>query len=124
VKRVYVQADAPFRAAPGDIGQWFVRNNQGEMVPFTSFSQSEWMTTPTSLSRFLGYPSYELQGQGAPGVSSGDAMNRIEQLASQIQGISVAWGRAVLSGAAVFGSGADPLRGCPHRRLLVPRRFV
>ncbi|HEX6741581.1 MAG TPA: multidrug efflux RND transporter permease subunit [Sphingomicrobium sp.] len=91
VKRVYVQGDAPYRAAPDDIGQWQVRNNQSQMVPFSSFSQTEWMTTPTSLSRFNGYPSYELQGQGAPGVSSGTAMNKIEQLASDIPGISVAW---------------------------------
>ena len=91
VKRVYVQADAPYRSEPNDIGQWYVRNSQGDMVPFSSFSQSEWMTTPTSLSRFNGYPSYELQGQGAPGVSSGTAMNTIEKLASQIPGISVAW---------------------------------
>jgi multidrug efflux pump len=91
VKRVYVQGDAPYRAAPGDIDQWFVRNSQGEMVPFSSFAQTGWLTTPTSLSRFQGYPSYELQGQGAPGVSSGDAMNRIEALASKIPGVSVAW---------------------------------
>jgi multidrug efflux pump len=43
------------------------------------------------VSRFLGYPSYELQGQGAPGVSSGQAMDRIERLAAQVPGISVAW---------------------------------
>src|SRR2546421_4358385 len=61
------------------------------MVPFSSFAQSSWSTAPTSLSRFLGYPAFELQGQGAPGVSSGTAMQRIEQLASQIPGISVAW---------------------------------
>ncbi len=91
VKRVYVQADAPYRAAPADIDQWFVRNNQGEMVPFSSFAQMAWMTTPTSLSRFQGYPAYEIQGQGAPGVSSGEAMDRIEQLASAIPGIAVAW---------------------------------
>jgi multidrug efflux pump len=91
VKRVYVQADAPYRSAPDDIGQWYVRNVQGGMVPFSSFSQSEWMTTPTSLSRFNGYPSYELQGQGAPGVSSGEAMTTIENLAGQIPGIGVAW---------------------------------
>jgi multidrug efflux pump len=91
VKRVFVQGDAPYRAEPRDIDQWFVRNNQGEMVPFSSFAQTEWMTTPTSLSRFRGYPAYELQGQGAPGVSSGEAMDRIEQLASGIPGISVAW---------------------------------
>ena len=91
VKRVYVQGDAPFRAAPSDIDRWFVRSNQGEMVPFSSFAQTEWITTPTSVSRFQGYPSYELQGQGAPGVSSGQAMSRIEELASRIPGISVAW---------------------------------
>jgi multidrug efflux pump len=91
VKRVYVQGDAPYRAEPSDIDQWFVRNNQGVMVPFSSFARTSWLTTPTSVSRFLGYPSYELQGQGAPGISSGDAMNRIEQLASQIPGISLAW---------------------------------
>ena len=91
VKRVYVQADAPYRAAPSDIDQWFVRNNQGGMVPFSSFARTAWMTTPTSLARFQGYPSYELQGQGAPGVSSGDAMQRIEAMASNIPGISIAW---------------------------------
>ena len=61
------------------------------MVPFTSFAQTSWMTTPTSLSRFQGYPSFEFQGQGAPGVGSGPAMSRVEQLASEIPGISVAW---------------------------------
>ena len=91
VKRVYVQGDAPFRAKPNDIDQWFVRNNQGGMVPFSSFAQTSWQTTPTSSSRFLGYPSFELSGQGAPGVSSGDAMNIIESLASQFPGIGVAW---------------------------------
>ena len=91
VKRVYVQADAPYRAAPSDIDQWFVRNSRGEMVPFSSFAQTGWKTTPTSLSRFQGYPSYELQGQGATGVSSGDAMQRIEGLADKIPGVSVAW---------------------------------
>jgi multidrug efflux pump len=61
------------------------------MVPFSSFAQTSWSTAPTSLSRFQGYPSFELQGQGAPGISSGQAMLKMEQLASQIPGISVAW---------------------------------
>src|SRR6476661_7979009 len=91
VKRVYVQGDAQYRSKPRDIDQWFVRNGNGDMVPFGSFAQTSWMTTPTSLSRFLGYPSYELSGQGAPGVSSGDAMNIMENLANQVPGISVAW---------------------------------
>jgi multidrug efflux pump len=91
VKRVYVQGDAPYRAAPNDIDQWFVRNSQGGMVPFSSFAQTSWQTTPTSSSRFLGNPSFEINGQGAPGVSSGQAMNIIESLAKEIPGIDVAW---------------------------------
>jgi multidrug efflux pump len=91
VKRVYVQGDAQYRSKPADIDQWFVRNNQGGMVPFSSFAQTAWSTAPTSLSRFEGYPSFELQGQGSPGVSSGQAMQRMEELAAQIPGISVAW---------------------------------
>jgi multidrug efflux pump len=91
VKRVFVQGDAPYRSEPGDIGQWFVRNNQGDMVPFSSFAQTQWITTPSSASRFLGYPSYELQGQGAPGVSSGEAMDIMSKLAAEVPGISVAW---------------------------------
>jgi multidrug efflux pump len=91
VKRVYVQGDAPYRSKPGDIDQWFVRNNQGGMVPFSSFADTSWITTPTSSSRFLGYPSFEISGQGAPGVSSGQAMNIIEKLANQVPGIGVAW---------------------------------
>jgi multidrug efflux pump len=91
VKRVYVQADAPYRSAPSDINRWFVRNNQGDMVPFSSFAQTEWMTTPSSLSRFNGYPSFEFSGQGKEGVSSGDAMAQMEKLADEIPGVSVAW---------------------------------
>jgi len=91
VKRVFVQGDAPYRAKPEDVGQWSVRNNQGDMVPFSSFAQTSWSTAPVSLSRFLGVQSYEYQGQPAPGKSSGDAMTAIENLASQIPGVGVAW---------------------------------
>ena len=91
VKRVYVQGDAPFRSKPEDIDQWSVRNDQGEMVPFSSFAQTAWSTAPVSLSRFQGIQSYEFQGQPAPGKSTGDAMNSIERLASQIPGVGVAW---------------------------------
>jgi multidrug efflux pump len=91
VKRVYVQGDAPYRARPEDIDQWSVRNSRGEMVPFSSFAQTGWSTAPVSLSRFLGIQSYEFQGQPAPGKSTGDAMKRIEELASQIPGVGVAW---------------------------------
>jgi multidrug efflux pump len=91
VKRVYVQGDAPYRAAPSDIDQWSVRNSQGDMVPFSAFANTGWSTAPVTLSRFQGIQSYEFQGQAAPGKSSGDSMNAIEALASQIPGVSVAW---------------------------------
>jgi multidrug efflux pump len=91
VKRVYVQGDAAYRSRPEDIDQWSVRNNQGDMVPFSSFVQTGWATAPVSLSRFQGVQSYEFQGQPAPGKSTGDAMSSIEELASQIPGVGVAW---------------------------------
>ena len=91
VKRVFVQGDAPYRSKPEDIDQWSVRNNDGEMVPFSSFAQTGWSVAPVSLSRFLGVQSYEFQGQPAPGKSTGDAMAEIEAMAAQIPGVGVAW---------------------------------
>ena len=91
VKRVYVQGDAPYRADPSDVGQWFARNNQGNMVPFSSFATTAWTTVPTTMDRFEGYPAYEFSGQAAPGKSSGQAMAEIEKLASEIPGVTVAW---------------------------------
>ncbi len=91
VKRVYVQGDAPYRADPSSLSSWFVRSSTGEMAPFSSFSRTGWETGPTSLSRFGGVPAFEIQGQAAPGTSSGEAMDRIEALAAQIPGTSVAW---------------------------------
>ncbi|MGN6358136.1 MAG: efflux RND transporter permease subunit [Novosphingobium sp.] len=91
VKRVYVQGDAPYRADPQSLGQWFVRGNTGEMSPFSAFAKLGWSTAPASLSRFGGLPAFELQGQAAPGVSSGEAMDIISSIAAQIPGTGVAW---------------------------------
>jgi multidrug efflux pump len=107
VKRVYVQGEAPYRATPADIGDWFVRNNQGRMVPFSSFASTSWQTAPTTLDRFEGFSAYEIQGQAADGRSSGEAMAEIEKLASELPGVSVAW-----SGASYqerIASGQAPL---------------
>jgi multidrug efflux pump len=94
VKRVYVQGDAPYRSEPSDIGSWFVRNNQSQMVPFTSFATTGWTVAPVTLDRFEGYPSFEIDGQPSAGKSSGQAMAEVEKLASQIPGVSVAWSGA------------------------------
>jgi multidrug efflux pump len=91
VKRVYVQGDAPYRADPQSLGQWFVRGSTGEMSPFSAFAKLGWSTAPASLSRFGGLPAFELQGQAAPGVSSGEAMDIISGIAAQIPGTGVAW---------------------------------
>ena len=107
VKRVYVQGDAPYRAEPEDLYQWFVRNSAGTMVPFSSFASLGWSQAPTTLSRFNGISSYEFQGQGTPGVSSGEAMERIAQLAGEIPGTSIAW--AGLSYQERLSSGQAPL---------------
>ena len=94
VKRVFVQGDALYRSEPSDMGNWYVRNNQGQMVPFSSFATTGWTVAPTTLDRFEGYPAYELNGQAASGKSSGQAMAEIEKLASEIPGVSVAWSGA------------------------------
>jgi multidrug efflux pump len=107
VKRVYVQGDAPFRASPSDLSQWFVRGSNGQMAPFSSFAQTSWAQAPTTMSRFNGIASYEIQGSGAAGVSSGDAMERISDLAAQIPGTSVSW--SGLSYQERLSSGQAPL---------------
>jgi multidrug efflux pump len=107
VKRVFVQGDAPYRATPDDLGKWFVRGSQGQMAPFSAFARTGWSTTPTTLSRFQGYPSFQFEGQAAQGESSGAAMDRIEELAKQIPGVSVAW--SGLSFQERLSSGQAPL---------------
>jgi multidrug efflux pump len=91
VKRVYVQADAPYRSKPEDLSQWYVRGSSGQMVPFSAIADIRWSTAPATLSRFQGVPSFQFQGQAAPGHSSGEAMERMAQLADNIHGTSVAW---------------------------------
>jgi multidrug efflux pump len=107
VKRVYVQGDAPFRSAPENLAQWYVRGSDGQMVPFSSFAQSSWSQAPTTMSRFNGVPSYELQGSAAAGYSSGQAMDRMEELARQLPGTSVAW--SSLSYQERLSSGQAPI---------------
>ncbi len=94
VKRVYVQADAPFRSRPEDVGLWQVRGNAGQMVPFSAFAAISWNQAPTSLSRFNGIPNFEINGQAAPGSSSGQAMAAIEAIIAKYPGVSLAWAGA------------------------------
>ncbi len=92
VKKVYVMADAPFRMLPSDINNWYVRGSTGQMVPFSSFSTAHWEYGSPRLERYNGLPSMEILGQAAPGKSTGEAMNLMEELASKLPtGIGYDW---------------------------------
>jgi multidrug efflux pump len=91
VKRVFVQADAPFRSSPQDLNHWYVRAANGTMTPFSAFASTHWTLGPARLERFNGTAAFEIQGQPAPGASSGAAMTEMEKLASQIPGVGVDW---------------------------------
>ena len=80
VKRVYIEGDAPYRMAPEDLDRWYVRSASGSMAPFSSFTHVNWMIGPSSLTRYNGLPALEIQGAGAPGVSSGTALAEMGKL--------------------------------------------
>ncbi|MDK9606414.1 efflux RND transporter permease subunit [Lelliottia wanjuensis] len=92
VKKVYAQADAPFRMLPGDINNLYVRSANGEMVPFSAFSTSRWISGSPRLERYNGMPSMEILGEAAPGKSTGEAMVLMESLAQKLpSGIGYDW---------------------------------
>ena len=92
VKRVFVQADKDFRMTPEDFQLWSVKNNAGQMVPFSSFATYHWDYGSPRLERYNGVSAVEIQGEPAPGVASGDAMDEIEKLASQLPpGFAIEW---------------------------------
>ncbi|AAM84630.1 multidrug efflux RND transporter permease subunit [Yersinia pestis] len=92
VKKVYVQADAPFRMLPDDIDKWYVRNNMGQMVSFATFSTAKWEYGSPRLERYNGLPSMEILGQAAPGKSTGEAMDLMQELAAKLpSGVGYDW---------------------------------
>jgi multidrug efflux pump len=92
VKKVYLQADNRYRMLPEDIGRWYVRNNQSDMVPFSAFATSRWQYGSPRLERYNGIPSVEILGQAAPGVSTGEAMTEVEKMVAQLPpGIGYEW---------------------------------
>ncbi|MDR6624149.1 efflux RND transporter permease subunit [Caulobacter segnis] len=92
VKKVYIQADAPYRMTPEDLNRWYVRNDQGQMVPFPAFATASWTYGSPRLERYNGLPSMNIQGSPAPGKSSGDAIAAMEKLAAKLPpGVSFEW---------------------------------
>ncbi len=84
VKRVFAQADAPYRMLPKDLEKLYVRNNTGRMVPFSSFASGHWTSGSPRLERFNGFPSINILGEPAPGRSSGEAMQAMEEFVKKL----------------------------------------
>ncbi|WP_374072743.1 efflux RND transporter permease subunit [Alloalcanivorax xenomutans] len=92
IKRVYVQGDAEDRMLPEDIGTWYVRNSDNQMVPFSSFATGDWQYGPQQLQRYNGVSSVNIQGNASPGFSTGDAMTALEGLAANLpEGFGYEW---------------------------------
>ncbi|MGX2966257.1 efflux RND transporter permease subunit [Shewanella sp. FeAMO] len=92
VKKVYVQADAKYRMQPEDLDSWYVRNTQGDMVPFSAFATGSWEYGSPRLERFNGLPAMNIQGATVPGFSTGEAMNIMEDMVNQLPpGFGIEW---------------------------------
>ena len=92
VKRVYVQADAPYRMLPKDLERLYVRNDSGSMTPFASFAMGHWFFGPPMLERYNSFPAFNIWGEPAPGRSSGEAMQAMEEMVPKLpKGIGYDW---------------------------------
>ncbi len=92
VKKVYAQADAPYRMLPQDLEKLYVRNSVGKMVPFSSFASGRWTLGSPKLERYNAFPSINIWGEPTPGHSTGEAMAAMEELAAKLpQGIGFDW---------------------------------
>lgn len=92
IKRVFVQGEADSRTNPEDINKWYVRNDQGDMISFDAFSDSEWQHGSPRLTRYNSFPSMNIQGSAAPGLSTGEAMVAMEQMIEQLpEGVGYEW---------------------------------
>ncbi|MHB8077777.1 MAG: efflux RND transporter permease subunit [Candidatus Krumholzibacteriia bacterium] len=91
-KRVFVQADAPYRMEPADLNRLYMRNLAGKMVPLSAIATGHWEYGPSGLERYNGFPAMNIAGEPAPGVSSGVAMQAMEEIVAKLpQGIGFAW---------------------------------
>jgi len=92
VKRVFVQADAPYRMLPEDLERLYVRNTSNTMTPLSAFATGEWDFGSPRLERFNAFPSMNIQGEAAPGRSTGEAMAAMEEIAARLpEGLGFDW---------------------------------
>ncbi len=93
IKQVWVQGDINSRMQPEEVLKWEVRNSEGKMVKLSSFARFEWSYGSPSLERFNGLAALNIQGSPAANVSSGDAMDAVEQIFKEVfpTGYEIAW---------------------------------
>nr|WP_320132389.1 efflux RND transporter permease subunit [uncultured Holophaga sp.] len=92
VKRVYAQADASFRMSPEDFNRIRVRNSKGTLVPLSAIATGHWIYGSPRLERYNGFPALNIQGEAAPGRSTGEAMLAMEELVKRLPpGVSGEW---------------------------------
>jgi hydrophobe/amphiphile efflux-1 (HAE1) family protein len=84
VKRVYVQADAPYRMLPEHLDKIYVRNTAGKMVPYSSFASNRWTSNSPRLERYNGFSALNIWAEPAPGYSSGEAMQAMEEIVAKL----------------------------------------
>lgn len=91
--KVYVQSDPQFRRLPSDVMNLFVKNDHGEMVPYSSFMKLKKMQGPNEITRFNMYNSSAIRGEPAKGYTSADAIEAIRQVADATlpKGYDIAW---------------------------------
>jgi hydrophobic/amphiphilic exporter-1 (mainly G- bacteria), HAE1 family len=91
--KVYTQAAPEFRKLPSDILDLFIKNDRGEMVPYSSFMKMKKTQGPNEITRFNLYTSSSIRGVPAPGYTSADAILAIQEVAAQTlpRGYDIAW---------------------------------
>ncbi len=94
--QVLLSADADYRKKPDDIGRMYIRSSNGEMVPLSAFATVEYRSGPDTLDRFNNLPAVKLFGEATPGVSSGQALTAVENVAANSLGneFSIDWSGA------------------------------
>ena len=81
--QVLLSADAAYRKTPDDVGRMYVRSDKGEMVPLSAFARIEYSSGPDTIDRYNNLPAVKLMGEGAPGFSSGQALDAVEDIAAK-----------------------------------------
>ncbi len=105
--QVLMSADSRFRKRPEDIGAIYVRSNHGEMVPVSAVASVKFINGPDTLERFNNLPAVTILGAGAPGVSSGQAIEKVEKVAKEVLPSDFSYDWSGASFQEVHSSGAS-----------------